>query len=155
MIDRAIGPRFVARSTARLRAYQSGAPDANGQAPERHASLGAGSACRHCLNEVAAGQPYLVLAHRRIPAPQPCAEFGQIFLPAEPCERRHDSGEVSAMFWRLPQLLMRGHGHDDRIVRGSSGQVVDTERLARPGIVHLYLRSAADSCHQCRIERRA
>ena len=52
-------------------AYRAGAPDANGQAPERRISDGDGVPCRHCLENVAAGEPYLVLAYRPFPAPQP------------------------------------------------------------------------------------
>ena len=52
-------------------------PDANGL-PERHVSEGTGP-CRHCLGEIAGSAPYLILAHRPFPKPQPYAEVGPIF----------------------------------------------------------------------------
>jgi hypothetical protein len=154
------GLRFVALPTDQVRAYQRGAPDANGQAPERHLSDGDGVPCRHCLANVAARRPYLILAHRPFPAPQPYAEIGPIFLHAEPCERHLDSGRMPAMFRRWPRLLIRGYDRSDRIVYGS-GQVAETAAiepiatalLERPEIAYLHLRSAANNCYQCRIER--
>jgi hypothetical protein len=38
---------FIAMPTDGARAYQAGAPDANGQKPERHISDGTGVPCRH------------------------------------------------------------------------------------------------------------
>lgn len=66
--------RFVALPTAQARHYQSGGVDANGQAPENHVSDGDGIPCRHCLNEVSAGDRRLVLGHRPFPRARPCAE---------------------------------------------------------------------------------
>ena len=62
--------KFVSLPTETARAYQAGAVDANGQSPERHISAGDGIPCRHCQQDVAAGEPYLVLAYR--PFPSPC-----------------------------------------------------------------------------------
>jgi len=62
---------FTPIPTAVARAYQSGAPDANGQLPERHVADGDGNPCRHCLQMIAQGAGMLVLAHRPFPAPQP------------------------------------------------------------------------------------
>ena len=56
-----------------------------GQPPERKISDGDGVPCRHCLGYVEAGAPYLVLAYRPFPAPQPYAEVGPVFLHADPC----------------------------------------------------------------------
>src|SRR5690349_14713046 len=72
--------RFVAMPTEVARAFQQGAPDANGQPPERHLSDGDGVPCRHCLTTVAAGDPYLLLAYRPFSTLQPYAECGPIFL---------------------------------------------------------------------------
>lgn len=154
--------RFVALPTAQARAYQRGAPDANGQPPERHTSRADGLPCRHCLTEVAAGHPYLILSHRPFPAPQPYAESGPIFLHAQACERHPESGGLPAMFRRWANLLVRGYGHDDRIVYGT-GQVVAVGQLeataasllADPQVAYLHLRSATNNCYQCRVERAA
>lgn len=62
---------FNAMPTEIARAYQSGALDANGQLPERYISDGDGVPCRHCLQDVAAGEPYLILAYRPFPKCSP------------------------------------------------------------------------------------
>ena len=145
-------------------AYRAGAPDANGQVPERHVSDGDGVPCRHCLGYVAAGEPYLILAYRPFPAPQPYAETGPVFLHAEACPAhdpasglppRHRDGRGS------PQIL-RGYGTDDRIVYGT-GMVVApaeiepraAELLARADVAYLHMRSAANNCFTLRIDRGA
>lgn len=70
--------RFVALQTPLVRKLQAGGEDANGQTPERHISSDPGVPCRHCLQLVAHGEPYLILAHRPFPAPQRYAEQGPI-----------------------------------------------------------------------------
>ena len=151
--------RFVALETPLVRELQTGGADANGQPAERHICDGDGVPCRHCLESVRAGEPYLVLAHRPFPAPQPYAELGPIFLHAEPCARHAGAAEIPAML-RSSQYLVRGYDGNDRIVYGS-GQIVATERireaaaemLRNDGIAYLHVRSASNNCYQCRIER--
>jgi len=152
--------RFIALATETVRGLQSGAADANGQPPERHVSDGAGVPCRHCLSEVAAGEPFLILAHRPFPKAQPYAEIGPIFLHADPCARHAETRKVPAMFLIREWALLRGYDADDRIVYGT-GQVVASPAiaetacalLARPEVAYLHLRSASNNCYQCRIER--
>lgn len=151
--------RFLALETQLVRALQEGAPDANGQVPERHVSPGSGIPCRHCLAPVAAGEPYLILAHRPFPAPQPYAEVGPIFLHARPCARAEPGAEVPPML-ASPRYLVRGYGGDHRIVYGS-GRIVDTPDIPAAAramledgrIVYVHVRSASNNCYQCRIER--
>jgi hypothetical protein len=152
--------RFVALPTEIVRAYQSGAPDANGQKPERRISDGDHVPCRHCLTEIAAGESYLVLAHRPFPALQPYAESGPIFLHAAPCARYADEGAPPRMFRDWLHLLIRGYGADDRIVYGTGGQIRAEELeeaaadvLADPAVAYVHVRSAQYNCYQCRIER--
>ncbi len=64
------GLKFIALATETARALQAGNPDANGQAPERQVSDGPGLPCRHCLTDIAAGEPFLILAHRPFPEAQ-------------------------------------------------------------------------------------
>ena len=78
------GSKFIALATETVRTLQAGAADANGQAPERQVSDGSAVPCRHCLSDVAAGEPFLILAHRPFPEAQPYAETGPIFLRAGP-----------------------------------------------------------------------
>jgi hypothetical protein len=64
------------------------------------------------------------------------------------------------MYRHWQHVLMRGYGHDDRIVYGS-GQVVPADRiefvaadlLARDEIAYLHLRTAQYNCYQVRIDR--
>lgn len=151
--------RFVALPTDAVRALQAGAPDANGQVPERRLSDGAGVPCRHCLAQVASGEPYLVLAYRPFPAPQPYAEIGPIFLHAAQCARYAPETSVPTMFLAWQRLLIRGYGGDDRILYGT-GQIVPTAELVqaasallqRPDVAYVHARSASNNCYQCRIE---
>jgi hypothetical protein len=153
-------PLFKALPTEAVRALQDGAPDAYGMTPEKKISDGDGVPCRHCLKNVAAGEPYLVLAYRPFPALQPYAETGPIFLHAEACERAPESDVLPGLFGRTTAYIVRGYSADDRIVYGT-GAVVPTaeiparaeELLACEEIAYLHMRSAKNNCYQCRIER--
>ncbi|MCP5082557.1 MAG: DUF1203 domain-containing protein [Alphaproteobacteria bacterium] len=151
--------QFVALDTEAVRHLQAGGADANGHIPERHISPGSGTPCRHCLQQVEEGEPFLIVAHRPFPEPQPYAEQGPIFLHARQCERHVCHSEV-------PQVLVsetyivRGYDADNRIVYGT-GKVVPTELLAHAAtqifddeaIAYAHVRSAANNCYQCRIDR--
>ena len=152
--------RFEALPHDVVKAYRSGGADANGQVPERRLSDGQGVPCRFCLEEVPEGEEYLILAHRPFPSPQPYAEVGPIFLHAADCSRHEGSAELPTMIRGKEQILMRGYGHDDRIVYGT-GQMIATaaiaeaaeKLLARPDIAYIHLRSSVNNCYQCRIDR--
>ncbi len=151
---------FIALATETVQSLQAGNPDANGQVPERRVSDGGGLPCRHCLSDIAAGEPFLVLAHRPFPKAQPYAETGPIFIHAEACQRHGEAAEVPALFLSRAQALIRGYGTDDRIVYGTgqvvaSAEIAATARdlLAAPEVAYLHLRSASNNCYQCRIER--
>jgi len=143
-----------------VQAYRAGAADANGQTPERCTSDGTGVPCRHCLKEVAAGDDYLVLAHRPFPAAQPYAELGPIFLHAADCPTFEDTATPPPILRRSPRFLVRGYGADDRIVYGT-GDVIErdgvsayaSDLLDRAEIAYVHVRSAQNNCYQCRIER--
>lgn len=152
--------RFVALPSDRCQALWDGAPDANGQPPERHISDGGGNPCRHCLRHIPEGDAMLVLAYRPFPAPQPYAEFGPVFLHAEPCQRHPETPGLPPMIQAKARILVRGYRDDDRIKYGT-GQVVATADLDKacatllddPELAYLHLRSAANNCFQCRVER--
>jgi hypothetical protein len=151
--------RFVAIETSLVEALRSGRPDANGQMAERRIAPADGYPCRHCLKPIAKGEPFLVLAHRPFPSLQPYAEVGPIFLHADPCARGGESKAIPAAL-SSAQYIVRGYGADDRIVYGTGG-VVDTtaiperaaELLADPSIAYVHVRSAANNCYQCRVDR--
>ncbi|MEZ4708334.1 MAG: DUF1203 domain-containing protein [Caldilineaceae bacterium] len=154
--------RFVAMPTAVVEALQSGQPDANGQTPERHISEGDGVPCRHCLTDVAKGEPYLILHHRPFPAPQPYAESGPIFLHAAGCPRYAETAATPPIFLCREDVLLRGYNSEHRIVYGT-GQVARTADIAnaaqqifeRPEVAYIHARSTTNNCYQCRIERGA
>lgn len=149
---------FIALPTDIVQAYQNGAKDANGQVPEHHISDGGGTPCRHCLAQVVAGEPYLILAHRPFPTPQPYAELGPIFLHAHACPRYAAVNDIPPML-DSPQYIIRGYRADDRIVYGT-GQVVATGDIPakaaalfmQPDVAYIHVRSAANNCFQCRID---
>ena len=152
--------RFIALDSDIVRPLQDGAPDANGQIPERHISDGDGVPCRHCLTDVPKGEAYLILAHRPFPAPQPYAEQGPIFLHAERCPRHDPAAGVPDRYRGRQQLLLRGYGANDRIVYGTGQMIPGTalelaakRLLERPDVAYLHLRSASNNCYQFRIER--
>ena len=140
--------------------YRRLEPDAYGQAPERHISDGQGMPCRHCLANINAGDAYLILAYRPFPALQPYAETGPIFLHAEKCPAYDGRGDLPPILTTSKDYLLRGYGHDDRIVYGTGAvtpvEDVKTragELLDRPDIAYVHVRSARNNCYQCRIER--
>src|SRR4029453_9150467 len=122
--------RIVALDSALVKKLQNGGLDANGHKPERHICEGGGRMpCRHCLTDIKAGEPYLILAHRPFGSVQPYAGQGPIFLHAESCARHPDSADVPAMFLEREGYLIRGYGADDRIVYGT-GKIVASAAMA-------------------------
>lgn len=152
--------RFVAMPTSVVEALQSGQPDANGQTPERHISDGDGVPCRHCLTNVAKGEPYLILGYRPFPEPQPYAECGPIFLHANSCMRHVETPSVPNLFLHRTEMLLRGYNRCNRIIYGT-GQIVKTVDMAaaaekmfeRQDVEYIHVRSATENCYHCRIER--
>ena len=149
--------QFTPIPTETARAYRAGAPDANGQRPERHVSDGGGNPCRHCLRMIPKGAPMLILAHRPFPAPQPYAEIGPIFLCAEPCEA--GGGSARPEILQSPTYILRGYSPDNRIVYGTGAVIATADleaeaatRLADPRVAFLHLRSARNNCFQLRID---
>jgi hypothetical protein len=151
---------FQALPSDAVARLQAGGADANGQTPERHISDGDGMPCRHCLKNIEAGEPYLILAYRPFPSPQPYAEQGPIFLHADACPRFEGTDGVPPILKLSPNYLIRGYGSDDRIVYGS-GKVIPQQALTEkaeetfgdPRIAYIHVRSATNNCFQCRIER--
>jgi len=149
---------FTPIPTETVRALQAGAPDANGQRPERHVSDGGGNPCRHCLQMIPAGAGMLILAHRPFTRLQPYAESGPIFLCADPCAPG-GGPDLPAML-ASPDYILRGYSAEERIVYGT-GAVVPTDRIraeaearfADPRVAFLHVRSARNNCFQCRIDR--
>jgi hypothetical protein len=152
--------RIVALDSALVKRLQNGGLDANGHKPERHICEGGMMPCRHCLTDIKAGEPYLILAHRPFGSVQPYAEQGPIFLHAESCARHPDSADVPAMFLEREGYLIRGYGADDRIVYGT-GKIVASAAMAETAqemfgnarVAYIHVRSASNNCYQARIDR--
>jgi len=153
--------RIVALDSTLVKRLQNGGLDANDHQPERHISEGGGMMpCRHCLTDIKAGEPYLILAHRPFSSVQPYAEQGPIFLHAESCSRHPDSQDVPTMFLERKSYLIRGYSADDRIVYGT-GNIVPPADMAEAAeemfgnarVAYIHVRSASNNCYQCRIDR--
>lgn len=150
--------RFIALETVLVEALRGGASDANGQHPERQVSPGR-APCRHCLEDIAEGEPMLVAALRPFPRPQPYAEVGPIFLHADACPRGGGDDRIPP-FLDSPEYIVRGYGRDDRIAYGT-GRIVATPDIPRIAgellddarIAYVHVRSATNNCYHCRIER--
>ncbi len=150
--------RFSPIPTETALHYQSGGADAYGLVPERKVSDGHGNPCRHCLMDIPAGAPMLVLAHRPFPALQPYAETGPIFLCGDACEA--GGGAAIPQVLSSPDYILRGYGDDDRIVYGT-GAVTPTigiparaeMLLSDPRVAYVHVRSARNNCYQARIDR--
>lgn len=151
--------RFVALESVDVARYRDGGPDANGQRCERHIAPQDGLPCRYCLAMIGKDEPFLILSHRPFPAPQPYAEQGPIFLHAAACPRGGGTAAIPA-FLDSSRYIVRGYGHDHRIIYGS-GQVVETSRIPAVAsqllederIAYVHVRSATNNCYHCRIER--
>jgi hypothetical protein len=50
--------------TDTVRKLQNGGRDVYGNEPERRVSSGSGTPCRHCLEPIATGEDFLVVAYR-------------------------------------------------------------------------------------------
>lgn len=152
--------RFTAMPTETAKQYWDGGTDAYGLPPERKIAVGGGLPCRHCLAEIGDGEGYLILAYRPFPSLQPYAETGPIFLHAEPCPRYAATEVPAPILGTSPDYILRGYGHDDRIVYGTGAvtlkENIETradELLARDDIAYVHVRSARNNCYQCRIDR--
>jgi hypothetical protein len=113
--------------------------------------------CRHCLRDVPAGRPYLILAHRPFAARHPYAETGPVFLCADPCDSFSDKG-LPPILHTSPSYLLKGYDRAERIVYGT-GRVTPRAELAvyaalllaRPAVAFVDVRSARNGCFQCRL----
>lgn len=156
-------PIFLPIPDSQARHYRDGGLDAYGLPPERRISDGEGIPCRHSLRLLPRGTPYLIVAHRPFAGLNPYTETGPIFLAAEP----GDGMGVGAVpspdlppFLVSPHYILRGYCQDERIVYGT-GAVVETgaivaactRLLQRDEVRFVHIRSAANNCFHCRVER--
>lgn len=153
-------PAFTALPTDLVVAWRAGKPDANGQPPEHAISDGDGNRCRHCLDLIPKGAPFLIVAHRPFAHLHPYAELGPLFVCAAPCPRHVDDGALPRAMTTSPEYLIKGYFADERIIYGT-GQIVTPDTMitaARtlfddPAVAFIHIRSARNNCYQARIDR--
>ena len=151
---------FTSIPTEHAQSFWAGGLDAHGLKPEHHTSDGSGVPCRHCLSEVAAGEPYLILAYRPFAELQPYAEVGPIFLHGSPCTVYDDNETIPTIYLDGEPRILRGYDSNDRIIYGT-GKVVQAQDMAAyagellddPRTAYVHLRSSTNNCFACRIER--
>ena len=153
--------KFLALETPVARALQTGGRDANNMLPEKAISPGGGMPCRHCLQDIEAGEEMLIISYQPFETVQPYAEQGPVFLHGRPCIRHEETETSPLMFQEREQFLIRGYTRDERIKYGT-GKVVKTRFLedecnavfADEDIEFVHVRSASNNCFQCRVERK-
>lgn len=152
-------PIYTALPTKTAEAYRAGAPDAHGNPPERAISPGAGTPCRHCLQNIPEGAPMLILAHRPFEGTHAYAEVGPIFLCADACDRGGGTDEPEILT-TAPDYLVKGYSADERIVYGTGTVTPTAEMAARldaifanPKVAYIHVRSARNNCYQARVDR--
>ena len=142
------------------RAYQNGSADAYGLIPEIHVSDGTGIPCRHCLENVAAGEDYLILAYRPFSSLQPYAETGPVFLHAKQCDPYQGGDALPPVVVGRKLVLLKAYDSRDRIIYGKGtllppDELVKTaeDMFADKDIACLHVRSAYNNCFTFRIDR--
>ncbi|ATG34922.1 hypothetical protein PhaeoP23_00759 [Phaeobacter piscinae] len=151
---------FFGLPSAAVEAIHRTGLDSYGDPLERHPSAEEGGMpCRHCLQHVPTGKPFLALAHRPFAGRNPFTETGPIYLCDPLCAPAAPSPEVPA-FLTAPQYILRGYDSDERIIYGTGAVTPRTELtayaeelLSRDDIAFVDLRSASNNCFLCRIHR--
>jgi hypothetical protein len=152
--------QFKALTTELVQNLRDGGMDANGQVAERRLSDGSGQPCRHCLQDIEAGEEYLILPLRPFPDLHPYAELGPIFLHAAACEAYQQDSGLPAVLECRQSALIKGYTDDNRIKYGT-GRIVETKAIPEqaadifedPDIAYIHVRSALNNCYTCRIDR--
>jgi hypothetical protein len=150
---------YSALPTNVVRAFQSGAPDAYGNAPEHAVSDGSGNPCRHCLGHIPTHAGMLILAYRPFDGLHPYAETGPIFLCADTCKRGGGT-DLPAVLKTSPDYLIKGYSAGERIIYGT-GAVVPASEIPisaadifkNAEVAYAHVRSARNNCYLARIDR--
>ena len=150
---------FVGLPTDQVLATKANGMDAYDQPIEVHKAHDGAYPCRHCLGQTPVGEDYLILAWKPFAGTNPYTETGPIFLCADNCQGATPS-QTTPPILKSPQYLVRGYSRDERIVYGT-GKVVPTpeipeyagQLLEDPEIAFVDVRSAANNCFQCRVQR--
>lgn len=153
--------RYLPMDSAIAHALRTGGLDAYGLVPERAISDGDGVPCRHCLGDIPAGKPVMVLAYRPFATVQPYAETGPIFLCKEECAAHDPAQGMPESFRSRARFQIRCYDGRDRMIYDLNGMVEIAELDARaealfeahPHLAYIHLRSETAGCYRARIER--
>ncbi|RWX00735.1 DUF1203 domain-containing protein, partial [Rhizobium leguminosarum] len=107
--------RFVAMPTTDAEHLWNGGCDAYDRLPETIVSDGPGHPCRHCLQNIDAGEALLVFAYRPFPELQLSAETAPIFLHKQPCARYTAAHLLPPVLTTNRHFIVRGYSENDRI----------------------------------------
>ena len=151
--------RFIPIPCENVIGWQSEGVGSYGLPAKQKISDGDGVPCRHCLENIGKGDPYLVLAHRPFSGLHAFAETGPIFAHAAACKRANSGDTLPAVF-NLASYILHGRDNGEIIVYNTGG-VVDRARiidraetiLENPAVAFIHARSAQNNCFHCRIER--
>jgi hypothetical protein len=152
--------RFSAMPTTDAEHLWNGGRDAYDNLPETMISDGPGYPCRHCLENIDAGDEVLVFAYRPFPGLQPYAETGPVFMHKQRCERYVAEEIMPPVLATSRDFIVRGYSENNRIAYGSGavtpiGDIPNyaATLLERPEISYVHVRSARNNCYQCRIDK--
>lgn len=152
--------RFKGLPTKPVRALQQGGLDVQGQSAEPAISDGEGNPCRHCLQMIEKGVPFLIVAWRPFASINPYTETGPIFLHAAACEAfDSDTEALPQVLEDSPDFIMRGYDENERIVYGTGG-IVRRESIVQNArelfgdkrVSFVHVRSSSNNCWQARID---
>ena len=146
--------------TEHAEAFRAGAIDANGQTPVKLLSDGSSIPCRHCLNNVNKGDPYLVLSYRPFEKLHAYAESGPIFLHAEACNAYPFEDILPSMIMRGEPRLVRAYNKEERIIYGT-GKILEPDLILQnahklfenPDVSFIHVRSSENNCYTFRVNR--
>ena len=119
--------RFIPIPSEDVIGWQAGGVDSYGLPAKQKISDGDGVPCRHCLENVGKGDPYLVLAHRPFFGLHAYTETGPIFVHATACSLA-DSGDILPTIFNSANYIPHGYDNGETIVYGTGG-VVDRVRI--------------------------
>ncbi len=150
--------KYIALDSSEVQRLRAGESDSNGQQPEVAISDGDGNPCRHCLGEVARGEPMLILGHRPFDKLHAYAELGPVFVCAQDCKRHSESSGVPSLY-KDRQMLIRGYDRNERIVYGTGKAIemcnveIEANQLfASSDLSFIHVRSPTNNCFHFRIE---
>lgn len=153
--------RFNGLPTDPVRAVQQGGADVHGQLADTAISDGEGNPCRHCLQMIEKGVPFLIVAWRPFVGINPYSETGPVFLHSTECEAFYaDTDSLPPVLEDSSDYIVRGYDVNERIVYGTGGVVLKGHIVKRARqlfederVSFIHVRSSSNNCWQARIDK--